>query len=532
MDYSAKVQSAQKFAEMGPAVTEVVNFAQSEQALIGPLQTSQQMWNSAGSSLDGLLATFPQINSELLAGWQSPADSSIYRSASDDSTNSIKASRDAIGSPAGQCTAEYGSAGIPNLLFNLADTITQTAQPAQEAVTAYNAAQQQFVQWLAAFPLATQKERDAQELTFVNQARPPAVKAGQALNTLAQAYTTSGPAIVSAAQQLKWKGPGAGNTISGSGAGGSGSQAGGPSGAGGGQGGQAGGQQGGQAGQQGGDQAGQTGQGDEGDQGDQAGQTGQDDQQGQDGQTGGQLPGQLPQVPGTGLAGMPTTPLMPPMEQFQPPNIPLAPVGATPAGNLPIGNLPMPIGLGGGGGRPPGGGGGGGIGGGGGGGGIKPDLPKVGGGLTGGDKQIARAGEQLSPQSPVSSGRGPGSPLGTGLAGSPSSGAAAGGGVPPMMPPGAGGMGAGGGGKPGKSGAAGTIRPAGRKRDRQSEETPGVPAGLRGKAGKDLPGAFPAVPANTRRRQEKTPTETLQLLDEDLWKVENPEPTQPHRYAN
>lgn len=529
MDYSAKVQGAQKFAEMGPAVTEVVNFAQSEQALVGPLQTSQQMWNSAGSSLDGVLASFPQINSELLAGWQSPADSSIYRSASDESTNSLKASRDAIGSPAGQCTAAYGSAGIPNLLLNLADTITQTAQPAQEALTAYNAAQQQFTQWLAAFPLATQEQRDTQELASVNQARPAAVKAGQALNTLAQAYTTSGPAIVSAAQQLKWKGPGAGNTVSGSGAGGSGSQAGGSSGTGGNQGGQQGGQQGdqaGQQGQQGGGQAGQAGQGD------QAGQ----DQQGQGGQTGGQLPGQLPQVPGTGLAGLPTTPLMPPpIEPFQPPSIPLAPVGATPAGNLPIGSLPMPIGLGGGGGRPPGGGGGG-IGGGIGGGGIKPDLPKVGtDGLTGGDKQIARAGEQLSPQSPLTSGRGPASPLGTGLASSPSSGAGASGGVPPMMPPGAGGMGAGGGGKPGKSGAAGTIRPAGRKRDRQSEETPGVPAGLRGKAGKDLPGAFPAVPTSTRRRQEKAPAETLQLLDEDLWKVEEPDtapPTQPRRYAN
>jgi hypothetical protein len=106
-----------------------------------------------------------------------------------------------------------------------------------------------------------------------------------------------------------------------------------------------------------------------------------------------------------------------------------------------------------------------------------------------------------------------------------------------MMPPG--GMGAAGPGnnRAGKPGA-GTIRPVGRKRDRQNGETPGIPAGLRGKAGKDLPGSFPAVPASTRRRQEQHPAaDTLQLLDEDLWKVEQTEvaaaaPKPPRRLAN
>jgi hypothetical protein len=104
--------------------------------------------------------------------------------------------------------------------------------------------------------------------------------------------------------------------------------------------------------------------------------------------------------------------------------------------------------------------------------------------------------------------------------------------MPPMMPPGAG-AGAGGG-KSGRGG--GPIRPVGRKRDRRKEETPGVPVGLRGKAGKDLPGAFPAMPAtNVRRQRDALSSETLQLLDEDLWKVEEAEtatPPAPRRLAN
>jgi hypothetical protein len=102
-----------------------------------------------------------------------------------------------------------------------------------------------------------------------------------------------------------------------------------------------------------------------------------------------------------------------------------------------------------------------------------------------------------------------------------------------MMPPGA--MAPGGGGRGGKPGA-GAIRPGGRARNRQTGETPGVPAGLRGKVGRARSGAFPSVPATTRRRLEKEQNaETLQLLDEELWKVEETEPAglkQPRRLAN
>jgi hypothetical protein len=104
-----------------------------------------------------------------------------------------------------------------------------------------------------------------------------------------------------------------------------------------------------------------------------------------------------------------------------------------------------------------------------------------------------------------------------------------------MMPPGGMAPGTGGGNRAGKPGA-GTVRPVGRKRDRQQGDTPGVPAGLRGKAGRELPGAFPSAPASTRRRYEDEAAETLQLLDEELWKVEESATaapaTQQRRLAN
>lgn len=518
-DYTAAATSAQKLAELQTAMAEIDGYAQSEQALVGPLQTSQRMWGSAGETLDTALAGFPPVNNELLAAWKSPSDSSVYRSASEETTNALKSSRAVIGSPAGVCTEEFGSGGIPNMLFNLVDTITQTAAASQAGTVAVDQANQLFTQWLAANPLATPEQIDLANATLTNGARPAVVRAGQALDTLAQAYATTGSGIVSAAQGLKWVGPGSGNSVpGGTTPGGGGRQ---PETSGGDQGDQQGGDQvGDQAGQQGGEQG-----------GDQAGQEGGQagDEQGGDP---GEMPGGQPTGPGTGLAGMPTIPTPPPlppltMPSMQPPNTPLTPPAGLPLTPLPVGGLPvgasgLPRGGGasGGGGKLPGG-----IGGG-----IKAgDIPKPGTTqnlAATGQNQIARAGEQLSPQPPLSGGKAPATSGGTGLAGSTPSGTGAGG-VPPMMPAGTGAMGAGGGGRAGKSGAAGTIRPTGRKRDRQNEETPGVPVWLRGKAGKDLPGAFPAVPANTRRRQDKGPADTLQLLDEDLWKVEETEAVAP-----
>jgi len=87
--------------------------------------------------------------------------------------------------------------------------------------------------------------------------------------------------------------------------------------------------------------------------------------------------------------------------------------------------------------------------------------------------------------------------------------------------------GAGGGGGTGRSGkpGAGAIRPVNRKRKAQDDETPGVPVALRGKAGRSLPGGFPMLPTVSRRRKDERdkPNDTIQLLDEELWLVEEAE---------
>jgi hypothetical protein len=95
--------------------------------------------------------------------------------------------------------------------------------------------------------------------------------------------------------------------------------------------------------------------------------------------------------------------------------------------------------------------------------------------------------------------------------------------VPPMAGAGAGMAGRGGG--PG-SGAATRPGPA-RRRDGR---TPGLPAVLSGKAGKANPDAF-----TVRRRQAAAESDiptTVQLIDEDLWQVEQaPAMDQPPRRA-
>ncbi|WP_270138743.1 hypothetical protein [Kribbella sp. CA-293567] len=155
------------------------------------------------------------------------------------------------------------------------------------------------------------------------------------------------------------------------------------------------------------------------------------------------------------------------------------------------------------------------------------DLGKI----TGSQQTTPRLGDQLIPRvgdqtvAPNQAGVGrppatPSSPFGTTAAGTGPGGA----GAPPMMPPMAGAGAGAGGGRGTKPGAA-SIRPVNRRRKGQNDETPGVPVGLRGKAGRDLPGAFPMVPSASRRRRNDRdqPVETLQLLDEELWKVEEAE---------
>jgi hypothetical protein len=93
-------------------------------------------------------------------------------------------------------------------------------------------------------------------------------------------------------------------------------------------------------------------------------------------------------------------------------------------------------------------------------------------------------------------------------------------GTTPMMPPMAGGMGGAGAG--GGAPKAGTADPAGR-RGRPARTVPGVPRKLRGRAGKvDGKSTFltPAGRSTSGRHDEDSEATTVQLLDEDLWRVE------------
>ncbi|WP_350279202.1 hypothetical protein [Kribbella sp. HUAS MG21] len=517
-DYAAGAMVAQTVNALQAVMNDIDQKAQADKALQGPLNTAAQMWQASYETITTAAQAFPRASEKLVGNWQSPAPVAIYKDAAAASTNSLVSASAAILGSNGP-GSNQGGASIPAMLTGLANYIGVVAGATAQAKAALDKAIEQFNSDLGA---------QALEKLFVDLNRPIVVAAGGQLSALAAEYERLGPQLLGTAQQLQWKGPGAGNTVPpggpstrpGSSPDGPSAQTDGGDQPGGGPGGAPGEEQPGGApgGGPGGAPGGTPGGGAPGDV--PGGMPG--------GVPVGSVPGGLPNGQGTGLAGLPTAVRPPSIEQFTPPNIPAASV-TTPSGGLPVGGVPVPGGLG----RGIGGGGlGGGLGGAGGGGVGKADLPKAGGvgGVTG-DKPIARAGEQLSPQPAPSGGRAPGSPAGTGLAGTPAAGAGAGGGVPPMMPPGAG-MGAGGsGGRAGKSGAAGTIRPVGRKRDRQNDETPGVPVGLRGKAGKDLPGAFPVAPVTARRRPEKAPAETLQLLDEDLWKVED-EPAAARRYAN
>lgn len=234
--------------------------------------------------------------------------------------------------------------------------------------------------------------------------------------------------------------------------------------------------------------------------------------------------------PGTGLAGLPTAP---------PPTLPTGPtnVGNLPGSQLPPtlplvpppGGIPYPPGTprslsaadklpkGAGLGKSVIGGGGGtargtiGLG--------KHDLGGLDLGRGGHDGSTgpAQAARQMNsrplpttPQAPTA----PAAPAAAGPGGSP-----AGSTPPPMMPPGA--MGSGNG-KP----KPGTATPVLQGKGRSQNRLPGVPPKLRGRSGKaDAAGSLssfgaPAAAARRRKAEEKEQIDTVQLLDEELWAVE------------
>jgi hypothetical protein len=92
------------------------------------------------------------------------------------------------------------------------------------------------------------------------------------------------------------------------------------------------------------------------------------------------------------------------------------------------------------------------------------------------------------------------------------------GGIPPMMPP------AGGGGPYGGGAGSGATRGPYRDRRRRDEQPPGLPVVLTGKAG--LADPFGLAPVRPLRHSPEDTRVTVELIDEDLWKVDEqaPEP--------
>jgi hypothetical protein len=254
-------------------------------------------------------------------------------------------------------------------------------------------------------------------------------------------------------------------------------------------------------GQGGGDQQAQQG-GAAQDGGAQAGQ----DQQGQGaGADPGAVPGGMDPGGDPSLQGDTPMPVLPPPTTI-PPVTPLTPPPSTSMPFMPIGGL--------------GGAGGGGIKGGGGG---------IGGG-GGGPKSIPSAAVPMKASTITPAGAAPTLSSTTGGTAGGTSGTTGGsmGGIPPMMP-----MTPGGGGTTAPKSGNGT-RMGGGRGPKRSSAVPGLPASLKGKSGTVDRNAFPA-PAKPTRRERAEDIPTLQLLDEEMWQVdETPDasPTQVRRLLN
>ncbi|MEV6283166.1 hypothetical protein [Kribbella sp. NPDC051770] len=539
----AGVNSATTLDQLEAALNQLFQVASGERGMVASVNASKDAWDQAGQGIFDAVTELPRNTSQVMTSWTDDA-AKLFEQATERSTRSLAT---AHGSIVGAAAGPSGGSGVVNALTSLAANITRTVE--QAAVIKGEADRQiAFARQYAANtinePGAAMVASEAEIANqYVDQIRPTVAQLGTALDLLGTIYEGTGQQVTSAAAQLKWDGPGAngagpGGVPAGAGAGpASAGAGGGPAGATGGPGGAPGGpaDAAGPGGGAGGpaDAAGGPG----GAAGGPGGATG-----GPGGAPGGPAGpvgggpggtelsrlspggGGLPTLPNGGLPQLPTQTLpnnglpLPPAG-----GLPLQPLGAGLNGSGPNGKgklpplptLGKPVGLGGG-----GGGLGGGLGGGSGLGGLRGGGGDVGLGKGGGDQLIPRAGEQLTPPNQAAVGRGPaapGSASGTTSAGTP--GGPAGG--SPMMPPMGGAAGAGGGGRGGRPGA-GAIRPVNRKRKTREDETPGVPVGLRGKAGRELPGAFPTLPVTNRRRKDERdkPIDTIQLLDEELWKVE------------
>ncbi|ADB29877.1 hypothetical protein Kfla_0758 [Kribbella flavida DSM 17836] len=563
--YDAAATAAVLIVDLQTAMNDIDATAQAERALESPLRTSAEMWQKSRDAIDGVIASFPTVAGNVLSIWRSRVESETFRTATAATTQSLVDSHSSIG---GEANARNSGSGIPQTLVLLADLLRDVAGRSTAVKTALDAAVEQFNQHWDSMPTmmtakAASEQADARradEVKFVNQWRETVVGVGKNLNIVATTYQVSGPQLVAAAQGLKWAGPAGESSPSTSmprSTGGPAMSSSGPTDL-------AGGPAGGPSAVDGGGPAEAAGGpteaagGPTGGAGDPAAAEG-----GPAGGAGG--PGSAGGAPtgpgGTGLAGTGTLPKPPtslPPGSLPPGSLPGSLPGGFPPGGLPVGGIPLPpvgtgtgssaakgigagdqlkvpgaTGLSGGGlagrGLSGGGLGGGGLSGGGlsggglSGGGLKgSDLTggRPGGDPSVGDRPIPRASEPLTAPQQQATGRAPAAPTGIGT-GAPAAPVTAGG-APPMMPPGAAAA-APGGGRGGKA-ATGAVRPLARGRNRQAGETPGIPAGLRGRSSEQ------AFTAPTRRRPERDPqAETLQLLDEELWQVEEPEAAAPKR---
>lgn len=136
---------------------------------------------------------------------------------------------------------------------------------------------------------------------------------------------------------------------------------------------------------------------------------------------------------------------------------------------------------------------------------------------SGNNQQIAQAARNLSAQTVGQTGAAPQLTGGSG-GGGPSATGSGVGGIPPMMPP----MMPGGGGEQSGRPRPGTAPPATPGRMRPAGANAGVPAGLLGRAR----GNDPASRAKRGWVRREAP-ENEELLDEELWQVEEPEQTRP-----
>ncbi|MFF1817248.1 hypothetical protein ACFVWG_08120 [Kribbella sp. NPDC058245] len=484
VDYNvvAGVTKAQSLVDLKVALDELARIMNGEAPREASTQQAIAMWRAAGDGVQLAAQNLQTHTNDLMSSWRTPDNAPQFEA-------SIQRSRASLNDASGRIAAQEGTNENGGVATMLTQVVTAIQQARKEVTETGNEARtriataQQIVDNIMLDPGVVTREE--LEKPHVDSIRPVAARGGQALNLLGTIYEATGKAITSAAEGLKWDGPGAEP-----GAGGPRSAA--PGG------------------------APNTAGTDPGQGADPGGAAPEDAAPG--GAPAGADPGAggAPTTPeGPGLAGMPTAPTLPP-----PTTVPMPPPGPTPSpgpvippgGILPITNTPprtnLPSGVGGGrGGGPSGLGGLTGGPGGTGKGGVDPRTPQG----------PVRAGQQVQATAQPATGAPPAAPSSGSTAGTTTAGSA-GGAPPPMMPPMAGGGGGGRGGKPG----GGTIRPINRKRKSQEGETPGVPAGLRGRSGRSLPGAFPMVPATTRRRKDERekPADTLQLLDEELWTIE------------